>query len=291
MRREGPAGGGGARGTCGSTPSPCTLQVDGLALLAAVIRHWLALGPTCPHVFVATNFLSLVHLQLLPQGPLVQYLVRRPTQLPRGPEAEHFPELGTGSCVGTGTMSLSVSYSQQRLTKGIGAGSRITDEPCPLLFSLKTMETCEDGDDLVFFYQVCEGVARASHASHTATQAGLPEKLIARGKQVRPEEQPPSSGLPSTVPASLRGPDFWARGISDPYFLFSYPISTPTPTPSSLVPGFRLDPQWKAHQTCPGAAKGEANGKVSAGPGCLFSGSMFCSSSAPSRDSDSLFAL
>ncbi|XP_069419276.1 mutS protein homolog 5 isoform X9 [Ovis canadensis] len=98
-----------------------TNTVDGLALLAAVIRHWLALGPTCPHVFVATNFLSLVHLQLLPQGPLVQYL---------------------------------------------------------------TMETCEDGDDLVFFYQVCEGVARASHASHTATQAGLPEKLIARGKQV-----------------------------------------------------------------------------------------------------------
>uniref|UniRef100_A0A8C2Y094 MutS protein homolog 5 n=1 Tax=Capra hircus TaxID=9925 RepID=A0A8C2Y094_CAPHI len=95
-----------------------TNTVDGLALLAAVIRHWLALGPTCPHVFVA----------------------------------EHFPE--------------------------------ITDEPCPLLFSLKTMETCEDGDDLVFFYQVCEGVARASHASHTATQAGLPEKLIARGKQV-----------------------------------------------------------------------------------------------------------
>ncbi|XP_070312872.1 mutS protein homolog 5 isoform X5 [Odocoileus virginianus] len=98
-----------------------TNTVDGLALLAAVIRHWLALGPTCPNVFVATNFLSLVQLQLLPQGPLVQYL---------------------------------------------------------------TMETCEDGNDLVFFYQVCEGVARASHASHTAAQAGLPEKLIARGKQV-----------------------------------------------------------------------------------------------------------
>ncbi|EPY85389.1 mutS 5-like protein [Camelus ferus] len=98
-----------------------TNTVDGLALLAAVIRHWLALGPTCPHVFVATNFLSLVQLQLLPQGPLVQYL---------------------------------------------------------------TMETCEDGNDLVFFYQVCEGVASASHASHTAAQAGLPDKLIARGKEV-----------------------------------------------------------------------------------------------------------
>lgn len=47
------------------------------------------------------------------------------------------------------------------------------------------METCEDGNDLVFFYQVCEGVANASHASHTAAQAGLPDKLIARGKEVR----------------------------------------------------------------------------------------------------------
>ncbi|XP_017516949.1 mutS protein homolog 5 isoform X2 [Manis javanica] len=82
-----------------------TNTVDGLALLAAVLRHWLALGPTCPHIFVATNFLSLVQLQLLPQGPLVQYLV-------------------------------------------------------------------------------CKGVASASHASHTAAQAGLPETLIARGKEV-----------------------------------------------------------------------------------------------------------
>uniref|UniRef100_A0A2K5RVJ7 MutS protein homolog 5 n=1 Tax=Cebus imitator TaxID=2715852 RepID=A0A2K5RVJ7_CEBIM len=70
-----------------------TNTVDGLALLAAVLRHWLALGRTCPHIFVATNFLSLVQLQLLPQGPLVQYL---------------------------------------------------------------TMETCEDGNDLVFFYQVSD---------------------------------------------------------------------------------------------------------------------------------------
>ncbi|XP_030889549.1 mutS protein homolog 5 isoform X1 [Leptonychotes weddellii] len=98
-----------------------TNTVDGLALLAAVLRHWLALGPTCPHIFVATNFLSLVQLQLLPQGPLVQYL---------------------------------------------------------------TMETCEDGDDLVFFYQVCEGIAKASHASHTAARAGLPDQLLTRGKEV-----------------------------------------------------------------------------------------------------------
>nr|XP_008260818.2 mutS protein homolog 5 isoform X4 [Oryctolagus cuniculus] len=74
-----------------------TNTVDGLALLAAVLQHWLALGPACPHIFVATNFLSLVQLQLLPQGPLVQYL---------------------------------------------------------------TMETCEDGNDLVFFYQVSDLIRR-----------------------------------------------------------------------------------------------------------------------------------
>lgn len=57
------------------TLTPSSAQVNGLALLAAVLRHWLALGPTCPHIFVTTNFLSLI--QLLPQVPLVQYLVRK----------------------------------------------------------------------------------------------------------------------------------------------------------------------------------------------------------------------
>ncbi|XP_044913212.1 mutS protein homolog 5 isoform X5 [Felis catus] len=122
-----------------------TNTVDGLALLAAVLRHWLALGPMCPHIFVATNFLSLVQLQLLPQGPLVQYL---------------------------------------GLAKGFRAGSRDIDDTLSPCISFKTMETCEDGDDLVFFYQVCEGIANASHASYTAAQAGLPGNLIARGKEV-----------------------------------------------------------------------------------------------------------
>lgn len=74
-KRPGQVGGHGAPVVLPLTLS--SAQVDGLALLAAVLRHWLALGPTCPHVFVATNFLSLVQLPLLPQGPLVQYLVRK----------------------------------------------------------------------------------------------------------------------------------------------------------------------------------------------------------------------
>ncbi|XP_074167535.1 mutS protein homolog 5 isoform X3 [Sminthopsis crassicaudata] len=96
-----------------------TNTVDGLALLASVLRHWVYQGPNCPQIFVATNFVSLIQLQ--PPGSLVEYL---------------------------------------------------------------TMETCRDGNDLIFLYQVREGVANASHASHTAAQAGLPAKLITRGLEV-----------------------------------------------------------------------------------------------------------
>ncbi|XP_074092789.1 mutS protein homolog 5 isoform X3 [Macrotis lagotis] len=98
-----------------------TNTVDGLALLASLLRHWVSQGPSCPQIYVATNFLSLIQLQLLPPGPLVEYL---------------------------------------------------------------TMETYEDGNDLIFLYQVREGVANASHASHTAAQAGLSAKLISRGLEV-----------------------------------------------------------------------------------------------------------
>lgn len=69
------------------------------------------------------------------------------------------------------------------------------------LLSLKTMETCEDGNDLVFFYQLCQGVASATYASHTAAQAGLPDPLIARGKEVSIVCNTPISGsLEYTAP-------------------------------------------------------------------------------------------
>lgn len=105
---------------------------------------------------------------------------------------------------------------------------------CPFLCSFKTMETCEDGDDLVFFYQVCEGVANASHASHTAAQAGLPDRLIARGKEVRSTQLPAPAGLLSTPLASLGAMVSGPMKISDPYFLFFY--STPPPPPFLLGP-------------------------------------------------------
>uniref|UniRef100_A0A803SX63 MutS protein homolog 5 n=1 Tax=Anolis carolinensis TaxID=28377 RepID=A0A803SX63_ANOCA len=51
-----------------------TNTVDGLSLLAAVLRYWIKQATNCPHIFVATNFHSLVQLKLLPTTPLVQYL-------------------------------------------------------------------------------------------------------------------------------------------------------------------------------------------------------------------------
>nr|XP_060611047.1 mutS protein homolog 5 isoform X1 [Anolis sagrei ordinatus] len=98
-----------------------TNTMDGLSLLAAVLRYWIKQATNCPHIFVATNFHSLVQLKLLPDTPLVQYL---------------------------------------------------------------TMDTHQDGDELVFFYQIKEGVSTVSHAANIAALAGMPPKVIARGIEV-----------------------------------------------------------------------------------------------------------
>uniref|UniRef100_A0AAY4E661 DNA mismatch repair proteins mutS family domain-containing protein n=1 Tax=Denticeps clupeoides TaxID=299321 RepID=A0AAY4E661_9TELE len=53
-----------------------TNTVDGLSLLAACLSHWLSNPATqCPHVLLATNFHSLLQLDLLPQSPLLSLLV------------------------------------------------------------------------------------------------------------------------------------------------------------------------------------------------------------------------
>lgn len=98
-----------------------TNTVDGLSLLAAVLRHWIAQVSQCPHLFVATNFHSLMQLKLLPHTPLVQYL---------------------------------------------------------------TMDTHQDGEELVFFYQIKEGMSTVSHAANIAALAGMPSKIIDRGVEV-----------------------------------------------------------------------------------------------------------
>lgn len=51
------------------------LKVDGLALLTASLRYWLAKGPMSPSVLVSTHFHGLVKQNLLPDTDHVEYLV------------------------------------------------------------------------------------------------------------------------------------------------------------------------------------------------------------------------
>ncbi|KFV69572.1 MutS protein 5, partial [Dryobates pubescens] len=98
-----------------------TNTLDGLSLLAAVLRYWVSQGTRCPQVFVSTNFHSLMQLELLPDTPLLEYL---------------------------------------------------------------TMETQQDGEELIFFYQIKQGVSTVSHAATIAALAGMPARLIERGAEV-----------------------------------------------------------------------------------------------------------
>ncbi|XP_069742144.1 mutS protein homolog 5 isoform X2 [Narcine bancroftii] len=98
-----------------------TNSVDGLSLLAAVLRHWMKQDMKCPHIFVSTNFHSLIQLNLLPTIKLMRYL---------------------------------------------------------------TLETLQDGEELVFFYQLKEGVSTDSYAANIAILAGMPPQVVKRGTQI-----------------------------------------------------------------------------------------------------------
>ncbi|XP_036794684.1 mutS protein homolog 5 [Oncorhynchus mykiss] len=56
--------------------------------------------------------------------------------------------------------------------------------PSSGLLSLLTLETAVDGDELVFLYQLKEGICRSSYAANIATLAGLPPSLVRRGVEV-----------------------------------------------------------------------------------------------------------
>ncbi|XP_076592847.1 mutS protein homolog 5 [Chaetodon auriga] len=56
--------------------------------------------------------------------------------------------------------------------------------PSSGLLSLLTLETAVDGDELVFLYQLKEGICQSSYAANIATLAGLPVSLVQRGVEV-----------------------------------------------------------------------------------------------------------
>ncbi|XP_030852614.1 mutS protein homolog 5-like [Strongylocentrotus purpuratus] len=56
--------------------------------------------------------------------------------------------------------------------------------PASKQLSYKTMEVLENDGELVFLYELTDGHANYSHASHIALTAGLPEELVKRGTKV-----------------------------------------------------------------------------------------------------------
>ncbi|XP_029694051.1 mutS protein homolog 5 isoform X1 [Takifugu rubripes] len=56
--------------------------------------------------------------------------------------------------------------------------------PSSGFLSLLTLETAVDGDELVFLYQLKEGICQSSYAANIATLAGLPPSLVQRGVEV-----------------------------------------------------------------------------------------------------------
>ncbi|KAF3839772.1 hypothetical protein F7725_018489 [Dissostichus mawsoni] len=57
--------------------------------------------------------------------------------------------------------------------------------PSSGLLSLLTLETAVDGDELVFLYQLKEGICQSSYAANIAKLAGLPASLVQRGVELK----------------------------------------------------------------------------------------------------------
>uniref|UniRef100_A0A8C4RRR5 MutS protein homolog 5 n=1 Tax=Erpetoichthys calabaricus TaxID=27687 RepID=A0A8C4RRR5_ERPCA len=57
--------------------------------------------------------------------------------------------------------------------------------PASSLLHFLTMETAVDGDELVFFYQLKEGLSESSYAANIATIAGMPANIVERAAEVR----------------------------------------------------------------------------------------------------------
>ncbi|XP_013398574.1 mutS protein homolog 5 [Lingula anatina] len=62
-----------------------TETTDGLALLCSCLKHWLALGSSCPHVLVSTHFHGLIQHRLLPNSQQLKFqtmdIVQNETEL------------------------------------------------------------------------------------------------------------------------------------------------------------------------------------------------------------------
>uniref|UniRef100_A0A667XY85 MutS homolog 5 n=1 Tax=Myripristis murdjan TaxID=586833 RepID=A0A667XY85_9TELE len=92
--------------------------------------------------------------------------------------------------------------------------------PSSGLLSLLTLETAVDGDELVFLYQLKEGICQSSYAANIATLAGLPTSLVQRGVEVQacggevPEFGPGGQECGSAALLERGAPALWWRAAA-----------------------------------------------------------------------------
>ncbi|KAM9310002.1 mutS protein homolog 5 [Pholidichthys leucotaenia] len=100
---------------------------------------------------------------------------------------------GTNTVDGLSLLAASISYWLRKPSLGVPHILCATNFhsvlqlgllPSSALLSLLTLETAMDGDELVFLYQLKEGICQSSYAANIATLAGLPSSLVQRGMEV-----------------------------------------------------------------------------------------------------------
>ncbi|XP_078658061.1 mutS protein homolog 5-like isoform X1 [Branchiostoma floridae x Branchiostoma belcheri] len=105
-----------------------------------------------------------------------------------------FDEFGKGTATVDG-ISLMTASLCHLLSRGAGCPLTIVSThfhglvkqnllPSSQYLTYQMMETLQDGEQLVFLYQLVEGVADSSYACTIAAQVGLPSELISRGAEV-----------------------------------------------------------------------------------------------------------
>lgn len=123
-----------------------------MALLAACINYWLSKEEQSPHVFVSTHIYGVT-----------QWLLRN-KQL---------------KCQ---VSQIDYCHLVDRLQK---KSSQFQSHVLNNLSSVREMlDVSQEEDDLVYLYQLKDGEASCSFASHVARQAGLREDIIKRAAEV-----------------------------------------------------------------------------------------------------------
>uniref|UniRef100_A0A3P9B923 MutS homolog 5 n=1 Tax=Maylandia zebra TaxID=106582 RepID=A0A3P9B923_9CICH len=100
---------------------------------------------------------------------------------------------GTNTVDGLSLLTASISYWLKKALRDVPhvlvatnfhSVVQLSLLPSSALLSLLTLETAVDGDELVFLYQLKEGICQSSYAANIATLAGLPTSLVQRAVEV-----------------------------------------------------------------------------------------------------------